>query len=295
MKNKFFGSIPALITPFNEEKKIDKDAFQKFVNWQINEGSNVLVPVGTTGESPTLSHEEHIEVIKLCVEAAQKRVPIIAGAGSNATDEAVYLGQQAEKCGVDALLVVTPYYNKPSQTGLYLHYKEIASNVSLPIIIYNIPGRSVIDMSMDTMKRLYDECDNIIGVKDATNDVTRASEARIACGDDFILLSGEDASVSGFLGQGGHGCISVAANVAPKLSSKMHAAWRDGNYQDFAQYRDMLFPLSRALFCENSPAPTKYALSLLGKCKNITRLPVAPISDQSKKIVEKAMEHAKLL
>ena len=295
MLERFYGSMPALITPFHTDTTIDFDAFQQFINWQIDEGTHGLVPVGTTGESPTLSHKEHIEVIKKCVDVTQKRVPIIAGAGSNSTSEAIDLAQKSQNCGVDALLIVTPYYNKPSQEGMYQHFKNIANNVDIPIFIYNIPGRSVVDMSVDTMQRLHNDCPNIIGVKDATNNLPRATETKIALGKDFILLSGEDVSSSGFLAQGGHGCISVVANVAPSLSAKMQEAWHQQNMEDFAYYRDLLFPLSGALFCDNSPAPTKYALSLLGKANAITRLPVAPINEQEKQRVEQAMKWAQIL
>lgn len=295
-KQKFFtGSIPALVTPMSDNGKVDEKAFADFVNWQISEGSSAVVPVGTTGESPTLNHDEHHQVVKLCVDTVNGRVPVIAGTGSNSTNEAIALTQHAQKDGADAALVVTPYYNKPSQDGLYAHYKAIADNTDLPIIIYNIPGRSVIDMSNETMAKLYYDCDNIIGVKDATAKLERPLEMRLLTDDDFCQLSGEDATIGAYLAQGGHGCISVSANVAPALSAKLHQAWQDKNFEDFTYYRDILLPIHHAMFCHPSPAPAKYALSLLGKCNAHTRLPITPCSDMAKKQIEQALQHAKLL
>ncbi|MCB1491807.1 MAG: 4-hydroxy-tetrahydrodipicolinate synthase [Rhodobiaceae bacterium] len=290
----FKGSIPALITPF-DNGGIDEDGFQKFVNWQIEEGSNGLVPVGTTGESPTLTHEEHGRVVELCVEAAAGRVPVIAGAGSNSTAEAVALAKHAEEAGADGVLVVTPYYNKPTQDGLYLHFSMVAKAISIPVIIYNIPGRSVIDMSVETMGRLYRDFDNVVGVKDATANMTRASLQRQEIGPDFIQLSGEDATALGFNAHGGQGCISVTANVAPRLCAEFQKATRDGDYAAALRLQDRLLPLHTGLFAEASPGPVKYAAELLGLCSAATRPPLAPIRDETKAIVQKALRHAGLL
>ena len=288
----FSGSICALVTPFRNGA-VDEDAFRNLVNWQIEEGTHGLVPVGTTGESPTLTHEEHKRVVELCIEVADRRVPIIAGAGSNSTAEAVQLAEHAKAAGADAALVVTPYYNKPTQEGLYQHF-EALDGVGLPIIIYNIPGRSVIDMSVDTMARCAD-LQNIIGVKDATAAVGRATEQKLACGNGFCQLSGEDVTQIGFLAQGGAGCISVTANVAPKLMSEMHSAWQSGDIPDAQRINERLTPLHTDLFCESNPGPAKYGVSLLGKCSDELRLPLAPISNEARGKVEKAMRHAGLL
>tara|TARA_B100001123_G_scaffold301922_1_gene337004 strand:+ start:824 stop:1696 length:873 start_codon:yes stop_codon:yes gene_type:complete len=288
----FSGSICALVTPF-QNGAVDEDAFRNLVNWQIEEGTQGLVPVGTTGESPTLSHEEHKRVVELCIEVADRRVPIIAGAGSNSTAEAVQLAEHAKAAGADAALVVTPYYNKPTQEGLYRHFVAL-DGVGLPIIIYNIPGRSVIDMSVDTMARCAG-LENIIGVKDATAAVGRATEQKLACGDGFCQLSGEDVTQLGFLAQGGAGCISVTANVAPKLMSEMHSAWQSGDIPDAQRINERLTPLHTDLFCESNPGPAKYGVSLLGKCSDELRLPLAPISNEARGKVEKAMRHAGLL
>ncbi len=289
----FSGSITALITPFRDGE-VDERAFQEFVDWQIREGTNGLVPVGTTGESPTLSHDEHKRVVALCLEVAKGKVPVIAGTGSNATAEAIDLTRHAREAGADAALIVTPYYNKPTQEGLYRHYEAIATAVDIPIIIYNIPGRSIVDMSVDTMARLA-ELPNIVGVKDATADLARPLATRVAIGPDFCQLSGEDATIGAFLGQGGHGCISVTSNVAPRLCADMHKAWQARDYEGFATIRDNLMPLHAALFCESSPGPVKYAASLLGKCTAETRLPLAPIAEGSRARVEGAMRSVGLL
>ena len=289
----YTGSIPALITPFTEDG-IDGDAFQSFVDWQIKEGSNGVVPCGTTGESPTLSHDEHERVIELCVEATAGRVPVIAGAGSNSTAEAIRFSKHAEAVGADALLVVTPYYNKPTQEGLFAHYQAIHDACGLPIIIYNIPGRSVIDMSIDTMARLA-ELPRITGVKDATNDLARPLNVRHRIGRFFNQLSGEDATATAFLAQGGHGCISVTANVAPALCARMQSAWAEGNIATMIELRDRLAPLHAALFTETSPGPVKYAASLLGRCDERMRLPLVPIKDSTRRQVEDAMRFAGLL
>ncbi|MFY8094331.1 MAG: 4-hydroxy-tetrahydrodipicolinate synthase [Niveispirillum sp.] len=289
----FKGSIVALITPFREGK-VDAVAFKDFVDWQIKQGTHGVVPVGTTGESPTLSHEEHRLVVSLTVEVAKGRVPVIAGTGSNSTEEAIALTRHAKEAGADAALVVTPYYNKPSQEGLYQHYKAIHDAVDLPIIIYNIPGRSVIDMSVATMARLA-KLPNIVGVKDATADLARPLRTRIEIGPDFCQLSGEDATVTGFLAQGGVGCISVTANVAPALCSQLHEAWQRGDLVEMARIRDILMPLHHAMFVETSPAPVKYAASLLGKSTPDVRLPLVPCSAEGRVVVEAAMRKAGLI
>ena len=283
----FYGSITALVTPF-KNGKVDDAAFQSFVDWQITEGTNGLVPVGTTGESPTLSHEEHRRVVELCVEAAGGRVPVIAGAGSNSTEEAISLASHAKKAGASAALVVTPYYNKPTQEGLYQHYKAIHDAADLPIIIYNIPGRCVVDMSMTTMARLA-KLPNIVGVKDATADLARPLRTRIEIGPEFCQLSGEDATIVAFLAQGGMGCISVTSNVAPRLCSELHAAWRARDFAKVEELRDRLMPLHGSLFVETSPAPIKYAVSLLGRCTNEVRLPLVPVTEETQNTVRDAM------
>lgn len=289
----FTGSIPALITPFTESFEVDGERFQKFVDWQIGQGSSGVVAVGTTGESPTLSHDEHHRVIELCVEAAAGRVPVIAGTGSNNTAEAVALTRFAEQSGADSALVVTPYYNKPSQEGLYQHFKAIHDASGLPIVIYNIPGRSVVDMSVETMTRLF-ELPRIIGVKDATGDLDRCAAQRAAMGTDFMQLSGEDATAVGFNAMGGVGCISVTANVAPKLCAEMQQACTDGDFAKALQINDMLMPLHRAMFMEPSPAPAKYAASLIGICGENVRLPILPVSDGARSIIASAIYNAGL-
>ncbi len=289
----FKGSIVALITPFRDGK-VDEAAFQDFVDWQIKQGTHGVVPVGTTGESPTLSHEEHRLVISLTVEVAKGRVPVIAGTGSNSTEEAIALTRHAKQIGADAALVVTPYYNKPSQEGLYQHYKAIHDAVDLPIIIYNIPGRSVIDMSVATMGRLA-KLPNIVGVKDATADLVRPLRTRVEIGPDFCQLSGEDATATAFLAQGGVGCISVTGNVAPALCAQMQEAWQRGDLVEMARIRDILMPLHHAMFVETSPAPVKYAASLLGKSTPDVRLPLVPCSAEGRVVVEEAMRKAGLI
>jgi 4-hydroxy-tetrahydrodipicolinate synthase len=283
----FNGSLVALITPF-KNGAVDEDAYQSFVDWQITEGTHGLVPTGTTGESPTLSHDEHKRVVELCIEVAKGRVPVIAGTGSNSTAEAIELTRHAKEAGADAALIVTPYYNKPTQEGLYLHYSMIAEAVDLPIIIYNIPGRSVVDMSVATMARLA-KLPNIVGVKDATNDLARPLKSRLAIEGAFCQLSGEDATIGAFLGQGGDGCISVTANVAPSLCATLHESWQKRDLDKFADVRDRLMPLHDAMFCETSPGPVKYAAHLMGKCEPTCRPPLAPISDASKAAVRSAM------
>jgi len=290
----FKGSITALVTPMRDGE-LDEDAFRGFLSWQIEEGSHGVVPVGTTGESPTLSHAEHKRVVELCVEVASGRVPVIAGAGSNNTREAIELAEHAEKAGADAVLVVTPYYNKPSQKGLYAHFKAVADAVSLPVIIYNIPPRSVIDMSVETMKALFEDCENIAGVKDATANLGRVSLQRQAMGEGFNQLSGEDPTALGFMAHGGHGCISVTANVAPKLCSEFQEACMAGDFATALSYQDRLMPLHRALFLEPSPAPTKYALSVLDKMSEEVRSPITTVGEETQKEVKDALRHAGLL
>jgi 4-hydroxy-tetrahydrodipicolinate synthase len=292
-KTSFRGSFTALVTPF-KNGSLDEKAFRDLVNWQIAEGTSGLVPVGTTGESPTLSHVEHKQVVEWCIGEAKGRVPVVAGAGSNSTKEAIELSQHAEKAGADAVLVVTPYYNKPTQEGLYQHYKAINDAIGIPIIIYNIPARSVIDMSVDTMKRLF-ELKNIAGVKDATANVLRVSQQRQAMGPDFNQLSGEDGTALGFMAHGGHGCISVTSNVAPRLCAEFQGACLRGDYSAALKHQDKLMPLHHALFIETNPAPAKYALSVLGKCADTVRLPMVPVSDKTKAAVREAMVHAGLI
>ena len=283
----FQGSITALITPF-KNGKVDTKAFRKLVEWQIDQGTHGLVPCGTTGESPTLTHDEHREVVELCIEAASGRVPVIAGTGSNSTAEAVELTRHAKSAGADGVLVVTPYYNKPTQEGLYLHYKAINDCTNIPILIYNIPGRSVVDMTVDTMTRLF-KLKNIVGVKDATANMARVSQQRAALGKDFVQLSGEDATALGFMAHGGQGCISVTANVAPALCSEFQLACLGGNFKRALEIQDRLMPLHDALFVESNPGPVKYAASKLGLCNGETRLPLAPLAPASKKKVDEAI------
>ncbi len=283
----FTGSYVALITPF-QDGSVDEKAYQSFVDWQVKQGTNGLVPCGTTGESPTLTHQEHHRVTELCIEAGAGRVPVMAGTGSNSTDEAIDLSRHAEKAGADGLLVVTPYYNKPTQEGLYAHYKAINDQVGIPIIIYNIPGRSVIDMSLDTMKRLA-ELPNIKGLKDATGDLARPVMDARELPDDFSLLSGEDATAIPYLAAGGHGCISVSANIAPALCAEQHAAWAAGDVQRAMAIQNDLIPVHAAMFCESSPGPVKYAASLMGLCNAEMRLPMVDIADSSKIQVESAI------
>ena len=290
----FQGSMPALVTPF-VKGELDEGAFAKFVEWQIDEGSHGLVPVGTTGESPTLSHGEHKRLVEICVETANKRVPVIAGAGSNNTAEAIDLTRHAEEVGADAVLIVTPYYNKPDQRGLYAHFKAISDATKLPIIIYNIPPRSIVDMSVATMARLFHECDNIAGVKDATGDLARVSLQRAAMGEAFIQLSGEDMTALGFNAQGGRGCISVTANIAPRLCAEFQTATLEGRFEDALTIQDRLAPLHEALFIQPNPSGPKYALSKLGILSEEVRLPMVGVSDDVKKIIDEALVHAGLL
>ncbi len=289
----FSGSIPAVITPF-DGNKVDYISLSKVLNHLIESGSHGLVPCGTTGESPTLSHDEHKKIIEETIRIADKRVPVIAGTGSNNTLEAIEYTDHAESLGADAALIVTPYYNKPTQSGLFEHFKIIASKTKLPIIIYNIPGRSVIDMNIETMIELS-KINNIIGVKDATNDLFRPLLTRKKMQSDFCYLSGEDGTALAYLAQGGHGCISVTANVAPKLCSEMHSAWQESNITKAQEINLKLSSLHNALFIESSPGPVKYAASLLGLCHDKTRLPLSEIKESTKKLVKSCLEELQLL
>ena len=286
----FHGSIPALITPFRNGA-VDEKAFAALVESQIAEGSAALVPCGTTGESPTLSHEEHMRVVEICVEEARGRVPVIAGAGSNSTDEAIALTQHAKSVGADGVLSVTGYYNKPSQEGIYRHFAAIAEAVDIPILLYNIPGRAVIDITVDTMARLS-KIANIVGVKDATANLARPTRERAACGKDWRLISGEDITALGYMAHGGHGCISVTANVAPRLCAQFQDACLEGAFEKALQVQDRLAPLHDALFVEPSPAPVKYAASLLGLSSDEVRLPLVPATEGARQRVRDAMQAA---
>ena len=292
IRDRIKGSLTALITPF-KDGKVDEAAFRKLVNWQIAEGTQGLVPCGTTGESPTLSHDEHNRVIELCVEEARGRVPVIAGTGSNATDEAIALTKHAREVGCDAVLSVTGYYNKPSQEGLYRHYAAIADAVDIPIIVYNIPGRAIVEISVETMGRLA-ELSNVIGVKDATANLARPIRERAACGKAWRMLSGEDATTLGYMVQGGHGCISVTANVAPKLCADFQDACQQGAWDTALALQERLMPLHDAMFVEPSPAPVKYAGSLLGLCTDEVRLPLVAAGDAARARVREAMSAAGL-
>lgn len=283
----FQGSIVALVTPFRNAE-LDEQAFQRLIEWHLAEGTQGFVPVGTTGESPTLTHPEHERVIELCIETVGGRVPVIAGTGSNSTAEAISLTRHAKRAGADAALVVTPYYNKPTQEGLYAHFRAIHDAVELPLIIYNIPGRSVVDMTPETMARLA-RLPNIVGVKDSSADIMRPLLTHAACGAEFSQLSGEDGNVVAFLAHGGHGCISVTANVAPRLCADMHRAWREGRPAEALAVHRRLLPLHQSLFCETSPGPVKYALSRLGRCTDEVRLPLVPLGERAKAQVDAAL------
>jgi 4-hydroxy-tetrahydrodipicolinate synthase len=293
MSSLFKGSLPALVTPF-KDGKVDEKAFRAHVDWVITEGSHGIVPVGTTGESPTLTHDEHKRVVEWAIEEARGRVPVMAGAGSNNTAEAIDFSRHAEKAGAQGLLHVTPYYNKPSQEGLYRHFKAIAEATSLPIFIYNIPPRSVVEMSVETMARLA-EIPNIVGVKDATMKLDRVSAQRQACGKDFIQLSGEDGTALAHMAHGGHGCISVTANVAPRLCADFQNACLAGDYAKALEIQDKLFPLHQALFVEPNPAPSKAALALLGRMADEVRLPMVAASEATRETLKKALVHAGLM
>ncbi len=288
------GSITALITPF-ADGALDEKAFSSFVDWQIKEGSHGLVPVGTTGESPTVTHDEHRRIIEICVEVADRRVPVIAGAGSNSTAEAVDLARFAEDIGADAVLSVVPYYNKPTQEGLFQHFSAVASATSLPILLYSVPGRTVVDLTVETIVRLHEAHDNIIGVKDATANMERVSMQRAKLGPDFVLLSGEDMTALGFNAHGGTGCISVTSNVAPKLCAQFQNACQQGNFAAALMLQDKLVHLHKNLFLENNPGGVKYAAARLGLCRNEFRLPVVPISRSNEEAIDFALSHAGLL
>ena len=289
----FKGSFTALITPF-KDGKFDETSFRSLIDFQLVSGTHGLVPTGTTGESPTLSHEEHIRIVEVCIEQANKKAPVIAGTGSNSTEEAIYLTKHAEKAGADAALVVTPYYNKPSQEGLLQHYTKIANSVDIPIVIYNIPGRSIVDMSNETMSKLF-EVKNIVGVKDATGDIPRVYFTRSEVGNEYNILSGDDSTTLAFMTYGGHGAISVTSNIAPKLCSDFHSLCMDKNFYEASLINDKLMPLHRALFLESSPGPVKYAASKLDLCSEEVRLPVTKINNDTKKIIDNALRHASLI
>jgi 4-hydroxy-tetrahydrodipicolinate synthase len=283
----FSGLFTALVTPF-KQNRIDEKAFQAFVEWQVAEGVHGLVPCGTTGESPTLTYEEHDRVIELCVEAVAGRAKVMAGTGSNATEEAIRFTKHAKKAGADGALVVAPYYNKPTQEGLFQHYKAIAEAVDIPIVIYNIPGRSVINLTDETLARLA-KLPNIVGVKDATGDLARVSTLRAAAGREFCQLSGEDMTAVAFNAQGGAGCISVTSNVMPKRCAEIQNAALKGDFKKALELHDTLVPLHAAMFCETNPTPVKYAVSLLGKCTPDVRLPLVPPGEAAKARVREAM------
>ena len=289
----FKGSFTALITPF-KDGKFDEASFRSLIDFQLKSGTHGLVPTGTTGESPTLSHDEHIRLVEVCIEQANKKAPVIAGTGSNSTEEAIYLTKHAEKAGADAALVVTPYYNKPSQEGLLQHFTKIANSVDIPIVIYNIPGRSIVDMSNETMSKLF-EVKNIVGVKDATGDIPRVYFTRSEVGSEYNMLSGDDSTTLAFMTYGGHGAISVTSNIAPKLCSDFHSLCMDKNFYEASLINDKLMPLHRALFLESSPGPVKYAASKLDLCSEEVRLPVTKINNDTKKIIDNALRHASLI
>ncbi|HEY5237659.1 MAG TPA: 4-hydroxy-tetrahydrodipicolinate synthase [Rhizomicrobium sp.] len=290
LRERLRGSLPALITPMRGGK-VDEAAFREFVKWQIAEGSHGLVPMGTTGESATLDHKEHGRVVEICVDTTNGRVPVVAGAGSNSTSEAIALTRHAKAVGADAVLSVAPYYNKPTQEGLYRHFAAIAEAVDIPIVVYNIPGRSVVEISLETMTRLS-KIANIVGVKDATNNLARPSRERAACGKDWRLLSGDDVTTLGFMAHGGHGAISVTANVAPKLCAQFLDACMQGAFDAALALQDRLMPLHDAMFVESSPAPAKYAASVLGLCTDEVRLPIVAASEAARVRIREAMAHA---
>ena len=289
----FKGSIPALITPF-KDGNVDYESFTSIIEWSLSQGSHGFVPCGTTGESPTLSHQEHKKIVEECIRVVDHRVPVIAGTGSNNTVEAIDFTNHAERSGADAALIVTPYYNKPTQDGLFYHFKKIAESTSIPIIIYNIPGRSTVDMSIETMTKLSD-IKNIIGVKDATNDLFRPLLSQTSIKNDFCYLSGEDGTALAYLAQGGHGCISVTANVAPKLCSDLHNFWVLKDIKKVQNINLKLAKLHNSLFVESSPGPVKYAAEILGLCSRETRLPLSPIKEETKKLVLSSMKETGLI
>jgi len=288
------GSLVALITPMHADGSVDEKKLAEFIDWQIKEGTQGIVPTGTTGESPTLTHEEHKRVVEIAVEVAAGRVPVIAGTGSNSTAEALDFTRHAKKAGADMAMLVTPYYNKPTQEGMYLHFSAVADAVDIPLIIYNIPPRSIIDMTPETMGRLAKH-KNIVGVKDATANLARPYHTRRACGDDFMQFSGEDHTALAFLAVGGHGCISVTGNIAPRQCAEMHRLWGEGKMAEAMAIQERLVPLHDALFSETSPGPVKYAASLLGLTAEKVRLPLAPPGEATRERVRAAMQHAGLL
>ena len=288
------GSITALITPMLDGK-VDEKAFASFVDWQIDEGTHGVVPVGTTGESPTVSHEEHRRVVEIAIEVAAGRIPVIAGAGSNSTAEAVELARFAEKAGADAVLSIVPYYNKPNQEGMFQHFSAVAKAVGIPVILYSVPGRTVVDLTVDTIARLHEAHANIIGVKDATADLGRASLQRDKLGKDFILLSGEDITALAFNAHGGHGCISVTSNIAPRLCSQMQELSLAGDFKGALLVQDKLVHLHKNLFLEPNPTAVKYAASRLNRCANELRLPLVPVAKATEEAVDFAMRHAGLI
>ncbi|MDE8346671.1 MAG: 4-hydroxy-tetrahydrodipicolinate synthase [Acidocella sp.] len=290
----FHGSMTALVTPMTADGSLDEDAYMRLIDWQIAEGSQGLIPVGTTGESPTLTHDEHKRVVEQAVAVAAKRVPVIAGAGSNSTAEAISLARHAQQVGADAVLVVTPYYNKPTQEGLYRHFMAVADAADIPLFIYNIPGRSVVDISVETMARLALH-PNIVGVKDATANLARPLHTTRDCGAGFIQLSGEDHTALAYLAAGGHGCISVTANIAPRLCADMHKAWAAGDLRGAMAIQSRLLPLHDAMFCESNPGPVKFAASLLGFGTNIVRLPLAAVGEATGARIRAAMVQTGLL
>ncbi|MBP1861710.1 4-hydroxy-tetrahydrodipicolinate synthase [Rhizobium herbae] len=290
----FKGSITALVTPF-ADGRVDEAALRDLVEWQIEEGSFGLVPCGTTGESPTLSHAEHKQVVEITITAAKGRVPVIAGAGSNSTSEAIDFVLHAQDAGADGVLIVAPYYNKPTQEGIYQHFKAIDAAATVPIIVYNIPGRSVIDIQVETLARIFEDCPNVKGVKDATGNLLRPSLDRMACGHSFNLLTGEDGTALGYMAHGGHGCISVTANVAPGLCADFQQACLNGDFAAALKLQDRLMPLHRALFLETNPAGPKYALQRLGRIRGDLRLPLVTISPSVQEEIDSAMRHAGIL
>lgn len=289
----FKGSFVALVTLYRNGR-VDEKRYQEFVDWQIGQGTHGLVPMGTTGESPTLSHDEDMRVVEMCIEAAAGRVPVVAGTGSNSTSECIELSRSAKQAGADAVLIVTGYYNKPTQEGIFQHYKAVNDAVDVPIVVYNIPGRTGVDISVDTMARLA-ELPNVVGCKESTAAADRVSKQRARIGTDFCQMSGEDAAVLGLLGMGGHGCISVTANVAPALCSEMHMAWQAGDHEGARKIQDRLMPLHEALFVETSPAPIKYAASLIGYGDGTVRLPLVEPTDATKEHVAQAMRGVGLI
>ncbi|MQW87687.1 4-hydroxy-tetrahydrodipicolinate synthase [Sinorhizobium saheli] len=290
----FKGSITALVTPF-ADGRVDEGALRALIDWQIEEGSSGLVPCGTTGESPTLTHAEHKQVVEITVKTVGGRIPVIAGAGSNSTAEAIDFVRHAQEAGADGLLVVSPYYNKPTQEGIYQHFKAIDAEAEIPIIVYNIPGRSVIDIQVETLARIISDCKNVSGVKDATGNLLRPSLERMACGKDFNLLTGEDGTALGYMAHGGHGCISVTANIAPRLCAEFQRACLGGDFASALEIQDRLMPLHRALFLETNPAGPKYALERLGRIRGDLRLPLVPVSSSVREQIDRAMLHADIL